>query len=47
MDGDIVIGGTPIIPGVILKRAVAVICSLLMMFYFVLLGLPRRAIHAA
>jgi hypothetical protein len=30
-----------------IKITVAVVCSLLLMFYFVLLGMPRRSTHAA
>jgi uncharacterized membrane protein SpoIIM required for sporulation len=46
-NGGISIAGNTLISGLVLKRTVAVVCSLLMMFYFVLLGVPRRMIHAA
>ena len=45
-DVDLKINDVVLISSLAVKRAVAVICSLLLMFYFVLLGFPRRAIDA-
>ncbi len=45
-DADIKFGNVVLVEGLYVKRGVAVLCSLLMMFYFVILGFPRRSIDA-